>query len=284
MSEIQPIGPYSINSMPMALPSRVGVKGEPAPIVIPAGMQIRRKVAQEFGIEILDSDVKFAGAECAVIADVLKEIKKRKQQHLIGVRQIVKNREYRVRLLNSAMVHAGGAYDSEKKRVYIFDEVPLEGIPEVLIHEVGHAVSHFNLEFTQFMDFVKTSGYNMVEFRKYFINDNRYHQIGTKKIDIPDEKWTAVYERFSMQSLSKSEDVFGEIVLEAGRKKRFPWDENPLEKFAWAYEWYVNRSDEFLKLAKHAADRGDKTWLGDYEFLQKNVFGDALPQPNEGKT
>lgn len=281
MAEIQPIGPFSINSLSTPLPARLPVQGEHAPVAIPEGMQIRKRVSRDYGIEILDSDVKFTGAECAVIEETLKEIKKKKQQHLIGIRQVIKNREYRVRLQTAALIHAGGAYDADNKRVFIFDPVAPEDIPEILIHEIGHAVSHFNMEFAQFMDFVKQSGYNMVEFRKYFVPGNQYHQIGMKRIDIEKNDWQSVMDRFSMKSLAKNEDVFGEIVIEAQQRKRFPWDENPLEKFAWAYEWYFNRSQEFAKMAEHAAERGDKTWLADYEFLKEKVFDEDPQNPQK---
>ncbi|MFH1760390.1 MAG: hypothetical protein ABIA63_04740 [bacterium] len=272
MAGIEPIGPYHISSLAMPLSAQAGIKGEPAPAIIPEGIEIRRRIARNYGVEVLDSDVKFSGAECAAIEETLKEIKKKKEKHLIGVRQVIKNREHKIRLLKSAQIHAGGAYDAENKRVFLFDSITEKDIPEVLIHEIGHAVSYFNLQFTQFMDFVKDSGYNMVEFRKYYVPGNQYHQIGMKKIKLPKEDWGKVLERFSMKSLAKSEDVFGEIVLEYGKRKRFPWDENPLEKFAWAYEWFVSRPKEFARMAQNAAEHGDETWLADFDFLKDTVF------------
>ena len=75
------------------------------------------------------------------------------------------------------LVHAGGAYDSDNKRVYLFDNLDRRDIPEVLTHEIGHAFNHFNLDFNKFMDFIADSGYDMVEFRKYFTTGNSYYQI-----------------------------------------------------------------------------------------------------------
>jgi hypothetical protein len=265
---------YNVNQPGSSLPySQLGIQGiSTVPIAIPDGIIIRKRVAQEYGIEILDSDVKFTSAECAAIEETLSEIRKKKKTHLIGVRQVIKNQQYRVKLLSGLRIDAGGAYDADSKRVYIFDNVPIEDIPEVLTHEVGHAVSHFNLEFEKFMEFVKDSGYNMVEFRKYFVPGNQMYNIGLKKVPIPKENWQELINRFSMKTLAQNQDLFGELVLELSRKKRYPWDENPLEAFAWAYEWYVNRNPEFKNQAFRAAEHGDSTWLRDYEFLEKEVF------------
>jgi hypothetical protein len=247
-------------------------KTVPDAVPIPEGMPIRKRVSSEFGIEILDTDVKFTSPELLVIEDVLKRFKKRKQrQHLIGVKQVVKNKEGRIKLLKT-LVHAGGAYDSDNKRIYLFDNLELKQIPEVLTHEIGHAVNHFNLEFAKFMRFVSESGYNMLEFRKYFAPGNRMYQIATKKVEIPKDKWQDVLERFNLKSLARNEDLFGEIVVDDGKRKKHPWDENPLEKFAWVYEWFVDKNEQFKELAQKSAEDGDYSWLNNYEFLEKEIF------------
>jgi hypothetical protein len=125
------------------------------------------------------------------------------------------------------------------------------------------------------MDFIADSGYNMMEFRRYFAPGNSMYQIAIKKVAIPKEKWQDVQERFNMKSLARNEDVFGEIVVDNGKKKRQPWDENPLEKFAWVYEWFVDKNDEFRELAQKSAESGDYSWMNNYEFLEKEVFKDS---------
>ncbi len=262
-------GIYNIPQMGTPIPyNQLGIQGiNTQPIAIPDGIILRKKIAREYGIEIVDSDAKFSGAEVAIIADTLEEIKKKKKQHLLGVRQIIKNREQRIRLLSGLRIDAGGAYDADSKRVYIFDNTKPEDIPEVLVHEVGHAVSHFNLQFKEFMEFVKGAGYNMVEFRKFFVPGNKFHQIGLKKVELEKSRWDEVMDRFSMKTLAKNEDIYGEIILELSRRKKFPWDENPLEAFAWAYEWYFNRNPEFKNLAQR-----DPVLREDYNFMEKEVF------------
>ena len=89
------------------------------------------------------------------------------------------------------------------------------------------------------------------------------------KVEVPREKWEGVVDRFSMRSLAKSEDVFGEIILDPARKSKQPWDQNPLEKFAWEYEWYVDKNEDFRKMAGPFAEEGDVHGLRDYEFLKK---------------
>ncbi len=257
---------YTLVTQPLA------PKTVPDAVPIPEGMPIRKRVSSEFGIEILDTDVKFITPELLVIEDVLKKFKKRKQkQHLIGVKQVVKNKEGRIRLLKT-LVHAGGAYDSDNKRIYLFDNLTLKEIPEVLTHEIGHAVNHFNLEFAKFMRFIADSGYNMLEFRRYFAPGNRMYQIATRKVEIPKDRWQDVQERFNLKSLARNQDLFGEIVVDDGRRKRNPWDENPLEKFAWVYEWFIDRNEEFRKLAQRSAEDGDYSWMNNYEFLENEVF------------
>jgi len=241
---------------------------------IPEGIPIRKRVASEFGIEIMDTDVKFSCPELIVIEEILKRFKKHKRRHhLIGVKQIVKNKEARVRLMKT-FVHAGGAYDSDNKRIYLFDNLETREIPEVLTHEIGHAVNHFNLEFAKFLKFVADSGYNMTEFRKYFAPGNKMYQIATKKVDVPKDDWQKLLNRFTLKSLIKNEDVFGEIIVDNGKSKKQPWDENALEKFAWAYEWFTDRKKEFKDMAQRSAEEGDQTWKKDYEFLEKEVFND----------
>ena len=274
---IDPVGSnniYSVQQMGTPVPyNQLGVQGiNTQPIAIPDGIILRKKIAKEYGIEVVDSDAKFSGAEIAIIADTLEDIKKKKRQHLMGVRQIIKNREQRIKLLNELRIDAGGAYEADSKRVYIFDNAKPEDIPEILVHEVGHAVSHFNLKFKEFMEFVKGSGYNMVEFRKFFVPGNKLHQIGLKKIEIDKNRWDDVLDRFSMKTLAKNQDIFGEMILELKRSKKHPWDENPLEAFAWAYEWYFNKNPEFQKRAYKLAERGDSTLLNDYDFMEHSVF------------
>ncbi|MFH1709492.1 MAG: hypothetical protein ABH860_00285, partial [bacterium] len=170
-------------------------KSVPDAVPIPEGVTIRKRVSKEFGIEMLDTDVKFLAPELLVVEEVLKRYnRKKRKHHLIGVKQIVKNKEARVRLLK-ALVHAGGAYDSDNKRVYLFDNLELKEIPEVLTHEIGHAVNHFNLEMTKFMEFIADSGYNMTEFRKYFAPGNRMYQIATMKIEVPKDRWQDMLDR-----------------------------------------------------------------------------------------
>ena len=242
------------------------------PVPIPEGMPIRNRVSSEFGIELLDTDVRFISAELLVIEDVLQDYRRRKRKHhLIGVKQIVKNRETRVALMKT-LIHAGGAYDGDNRRIYLFDDLGVEKIPEVLVHEIGHAFNHFNLDLNKFLDFIASSGYGMVEFRKCFNAGNSYYQISTVRVELPKDKWDGVVERFSMKSIAKNSDVFGEIVFDLPHKTRQPWDQNPLEKFAWAYEWFIDRNEDFKHMAETRAGEGDESWLNDYEFLAKEVF------------
>lgn len=267
------ISPLNINQVGVTLPYRLGAADQAKNVPVPEGMRIRKRVSKEFGIDIMDTDSRFTLGEVAAIEETLKEIKRRKKAHLIGVRQIVKNKGARVRMENARHISAGGAYLPEQKRVYIFDNIPEKEMPEVLVHEIGHAVNYFNVEFSKFMRFVKDSGYNMKEFRRYFAPGNRLHQFAAKMIDVPAEEWGKLLRRFSLNSLIENRDVFGEITLEPKRKPRFPWEENPLERFAWAYEWFVNKSPKFRELAERAALRGDDSWLADYEFIAEEVFG-----------
>ncbi|MBU1022423.1 MAG: hypothetical protein KKF07_07280 [Candidatus Margulisbacteria bacterium] len=286
MSGIEPVGPhsaaglYNINSVSTGMPTVRQVQTEPPPQVVPSAVFLRKKIKRDYGIEVLDSDVKFNSEDVEVIANTLEEIKKLKKQHLIGVKRVIKNQKHRLTIKKALMVSAGGAYDADSKTVFIFDNVPPEGIPEVLTHEVGHAVSHFNMEFEKFMDFVKQSGYNMQEFRRYFIPGNNLHQFGLKKVKIEKDKWEDVLERFSMKTLAKGQDIFGEIILELSRRKRHPSDENPLESFAWAYEWYINQNEKFKEIAERAALGGDSSLLGRFEFMDEEVFSDPSETPN----
>jgi Zn-dependent peptidase ImmA (M78 family) len=253
MSGIEPISasrPFALTNISTALPSLPQVQTEPPPQVVPAAVFQRKKIKREYGIDVLDSDVKFSVEDVEVIGQTLEEIRKKKKQHLIGVKKIIKNQKHRLTIKKAMMVSAGGAYDADNKTVYIFDNVPPDGIPEVLTHEIGHAVSHFNLEFQKFMQFVKESGYNMQEFRRFFVPENQFHQFGTKKVKIAPDQWGSLLDRFSMKTLAKNQDIFGEIILELSRhrqagagRKQAPWDENPLESFSWAYEWYLNQNE-----------------------------------------
>lgn len=272
---ISPIGAVGPSPVSPSLPFRVGMPGERTPTHIPEGIEVRRRVMKDFGIQVLDSDVKFTGAELLVVEQVLNDLKKKKKGgHLIGVKEIVKNKEIKIRILKGALVHAGGAYVAEQKRVYLFDDLPLKEIPDVLIHEIGHAVNYFNVSFERFMEFVQQSGWNMTEMRRVFFNDNRLYQFGMKKLDIPKDKWDSVWNRFSMNSLAKEQDVFGEITLQMPHKTQAPWDKNPLEKFAWAYEWYYNKNKSFKEIAeKMSEETGDLTLARAYEFMAKEVFG-----------
>lgn len=270
---ISPIGAVGASPVYSSLSFKVGMPGEKPPVHNPEGISVRRRILNEFGIQVLDSDVRFSKAELLVIEKVLNDLKKKKRNHLIGVKDIVKNKELKIKLLKNALVHAGGAYVAEQKRVYLFDELPPEEIPEVLIHEIGHAVNHFNLSFARFMDFVKESGWNMKEMRRVFFNDNKLYQFGTKELDVPKDKWDNVWERFSLNSLTKEQDVFGEIFLDMPQKSNAPWDKNPLEKFAWAYEWFYNKNKAFKKIADRAYEEtGDDTLKKAYEFMQNEVF------------
>lgn len=283
MAAIDPIGPanaYNITNVQSGMPTIRQVQTEPPPQVVPSAVFLRKKIKRDYGIEVLDSDVKFASEDVDAIAVTLEEIKKKQKQHLIGVKRIIKNQKHRLTLKKALMVSAGGAYDADNKTVYIFDNVPPEGIQEVLTHEVGHAVSHFNMEFEKFMEFVKQSGYNMKEFRQYFVPGSRFHQFGMKKVTIDPDKWEDVMDRFSMKTLAKSQDLFGEIILELNRRKKAPWDENPLESFAWAYEWYFNQNEKFRRMAERAKAAGDDSYLGRYEFMDEEIFSD-LENPTE---
>jgi hypothetical protein len=272
MSISQLGGGYNINNTQIGIPPRVMQRTAVPEMVVPDGYEIRKRIWEEVRIQVLDSDVKFTGAECQVIEETLKEIKKRKREHLIGVSQIIKNQERRARLLAGLHIHAGGAYDPENKRVLLFDNLKESDIPEVLTHEIGHAVSYYNMKFEDFMRFVEGSGYKMYEMRKYYVPGSQFFQIALKKVELPPEEWGKVMERFSMNTLTKNQDLFGEIIVELGRKKQHPWDENPLEQFAWAYEWYVNQNKEFLAKALQRAEVGNQAMLSDYVFLREEVF------------
>ncbi|MCX5749962.1 MAG: hypothetical protein NTZ10_06975 [Candidatus Saganbacteria bacterium] len=272
--EISRIGAVGASPVSSALPFKVGMPGEHIPVHTPAGMEIRQRIFRGFGIEVLDSDVRFSKAELIMIEKILLDLRKKKKNHLLGVKEIVKNKEMRVRLLNNALIHAGGAYVAEQKRIYLFDELPQEEIQEVLVHEIGHAVNHFNLSFERFMDFVRQSGWNMTEMRRVFFNSNRMYQFGVKPLEIPKDKWGNVWNRFSLNSLSKDQDTFGEIFLQLPRNTGAPWDKNPLEKFAWAYEWFYDKKDRFKLIAEKAKEEGDPTLSEAFKFMEKEVFSD----------
>ena len=115
----------------------------------------------------------------------------------------------------------------------------------------------------------------MTEMRKTFFNGNKFYQFGIKKQDIPKEKWEDVWNRFSLNSLSQEQDVFGEILLKMPKKSQAPWDKNPLEKFAWAYEWYYNKNEAFKEIAERIQEEtGDASLENAYEFMAKEVFGE----------
>jgi hypothetical protein len=239
---------------------------------IPEGMKIRQRISEEFDIKVLDSDAKFGMTELFMIEEVLQDYKRRKRKrHLVGVKNIVKNRGARERLLKTD-VRATGAYENETRTIYLFDNLKPEDIREVLTHEIGHAFNHYNLEFDKFIEYIANSGYNMVEYRKYYKEGNAFYQIAAKRVELPKEKWKTASDRFSMNSLIKNSDVFGEIFLDTGQKTGNPWDENPLEKFAWSYEWYVDKKEEFRAFAARASGSGDNSWLNGYDFLEKEVF------------
>ncbi len=271
---ISAIGPYSTGAPSAALSFKVGMPGQKQPTHTVEGMSDRGRIYKDHGVKVLDSDVRFSRAELLVIEKVLNDLKKKKkQQHLLGVKEIVKNKSVRVRLLKNALVHAGGAYVAEQKRVYLFDDLSPEEIPEVLIHEIGHAVNHFNLSFARFMEFIQDTGWNMTEMRRVFFNDNKLYQFGIKPVEVPKEKWDSVWDRFSLNSLSKEQDVFGEILIELPKKSEAPWDKNPLEKFAWSYEWFYNKNKAFKKIAEKAyREKGDPSLKKAYEFMQNEVF------------
>jgi hypothetical protein len=234
--------------------------------------QIRNRIAKEFGILVADGDVRFTGAEVQAIDETLKKIRRRKRKHLIGVKEIIKSRRGRIKLLEAASIHAGGAYVPEKRRIYIFDEVPEKNIGEVLTHEVGHAVNYYNLAFSKFMEFVQEGGWNIIEFRPIFIAQNKFFQFSYKRIDTPQEEWANVWGRFTLDSLARGQDVEGAFVVELDKRQKMPWDKNPLERFAWAYEWFVNHPEEFNKLAQKAKKLGDETWEKELEFIKEEVF------------
>ena len=142
-----------------------------------------------------------------------------------------------------------------------------------MTHEIGHAVSYFNLEFQEFMEFVKNSGFDMIEFRKYFVQQNSFHQIALKPVNIQKDQWDGLLDRFSMKSVAHNMDVFGEVVLKLRRNKSGPWDENPLETFAWNYEWFLNKKQAFERTAKRMARSGDKSYANNLTFMQEKVFG-----------
>lgn len=272
---ISSVGAYGANPASAALSFKVGMPGQKQPGHRVEGLADRGRIFREFGVQVLDSDVRFSRAELLVIEKVLNDLKKKKKKHLIGVREIVKNKSVRVRLLKNALIHAGGAYVAEQKRIYLFDDLPSEEIPEVLIHEIGHAVNHFNVSFARFMEFIQDTGWSMTEMRKVFFNDNRLYQFGVKPVDVPKEKWDTVWDRFSLNSLSKEQDVFGEILIDLPRKTDAPWDKNPLEKFAWSYEWFYNKNKAFKKIAEKAyQEKGDPSLIKAYEFMRNEVFGD----------
>lgn len=269
--EVSRIGAYGVSAPSRALPFKVGMPGEKPPEHIPAGMEVRRRIYKDYGIQVLDSDVKFSKPDLLIVEEVLREFKRRKRNHLFGVKEIIKNKEIKIRLSN-AQIHAGGAYSPEEKRIYLFDEINEKEIPEVLVHEIGHAVNYYSLPFEKFMEFVKDNGWRMTEMRPVYYNDNKYFQFGTKKIEVPGEKWDSVWNRFSLNSIAKEQDVFGQIFIDLPQKTNYPWDKNPLEKFAWAYEWFYNKKDAFEKIANAADKAGRKDLKKIYEFMDKKVF------------
>lgn len=271
---ISPVGNFTAQPPSAALSYKVGMPGQKLPQHTVEAIAERSRIFRDLGIKVLDSDVKFSKAEVLVIEKVLNDLKKKKKNHLIGVKEIVKNKSHRVRLLKNALIHAGGAYVAEQKRIYLFDDLSIEEIPEVLIHEIGHAVNHFNLSFSRFMEFIKNTGWDMIEMRPVFYNSNKMYQFGIKPVKIPKDRWHTVWDRFSLNSLSKDQDVFGEILLELPKKSSAPWDKNPLEKFAWAYEWFYNRNSAFKKLSEQLLfEKGDDTLKKAYDFMQNEVFG-----------
>lgn len=278
---INPIQPGAIPpaAIPFGpLPKKIGKPDDISKSKSPSAIRTRKRIAQEYGVEVLDTDVHFSGAEVEAIEETLKEIKGRKRQHLIGVRRIVKNRKERIKLIQSADLHAFGAYEPNQKTIFLFDNINEHMVPEVVTHEVGHAVHYFNMEFHKFMEFVALCGYNMTEFRKFFVPGNEYYQFGVLPKSVPLDQWPAVMSRFSMTSLSHNSDIFGDIHVEkpgmAHRKNRPPWEANPLEQFAWAYEWFHRRAEDFEQMADVAEKAGDPTWKNRWKFLQKEIFGE----------
>lgn len=274
--EISRIGAYGVNAPTQPLPFKVGMPGEKPPEHVPAGMEVRRRIFKEFDIQVLDSDVKFTKHDLLIVEEVLHDVKKRKKRHLIGVKEIVKNKEMKIRLLNAALIHAGGAYVPEEKRVYLFDELKPDEIREVLIHEIGHAVNYYNLPFENFMHFVSENGWQMTEMRPVFYSDNKFYQFGTKKIELAKDKWDSVWRRFSLNSLAKEQDVLGQIFLNLPKKSKYPWDKNPLEKFAWAYEWFYNKKEAFQKIAQESFEDGNPALKKIYDFMDSKVFEDNI--------
>lgn len=240
------------------------------PFVPPDALEIRQKVFKDYGIKIIDSDVKFNRAEVEVINETLEKIAQKYRQHLRGVKEIVKNKKQRVKL-KKKFIHAGGAYDEANRRVYLFDNLE-DGaeMEKVLTHEIGHAVNYYNLLFDKFMEFVKINDWQAVEFRPIFNPDNEFYSFGLRKIMVPPEELGKVWPVFSLNSLAENRDTSGSIVLEPRPESTWtpgPWSKNPLEQFATLYELFMNERQTFKKLTKK-----DPTLARDWDFLKTEVF------------
>lgn len=240
------------------------------PFVPPDALEIRQKIFKDYGIRVIDSDVKFNRGEVQVINETLDKIAQKYRQHLRGVKEIVKNKKQRVKL-KKKFIHAGGAYDEANRRVYLFDNLEdADELEKVLIHEIGHAVNYYNLLFAKFMEFVKINDWQAVEFRPVFNPDNEYYSFSLKKIMVPPEELGKVWPVFSLNSLAENRDTSGSIVLEARPSSTWmpgPWSKNPLEQFATLYELFMNERKTFKEFA-----RKDPIIAKDWNFFRKEVF------------
>lgn len=243
------------------------------PVVPPAGLDIRLKILEKYGIKIMDSDVRFSRGELVIIEETLEKIAKKEWSHLKGVKNIVKNRKSRVRL-KKRMIHANGAYDENTKSIYIFDNVATaEELEKVITHEVGHAVNYYNLLFEKFMEFVRINDWEIAEFRQAFFPQNTLFNLGYKKKPLAQNEWRQIWQYFTLNTLAELKDTSGELFLSL--KNKSVWEnsvasKNPLEQFATIYEIYLTEPDYIKKAAEL-----NETIKKDYNFFKTEVFGEG---------
>ncbi len=200
---------------------------------------VAEEINKEFGIKIRNTREKMFNS--SELHTILNQLRRLPAEHVALIEEIEKNGGLGLQmdLLDAKQQKREvlGAYDKNKRRIYIFKDLSEPDLRSTITHEIGHAVHSHAVSKETFFNFMNSVHWKIIQQEQTYIPGNQLYTLGYSEREITPNQWKELMNHFDWEDLKKKKSKIGGYILQPPKLYQETYAfSNPFETFAHIYE------------------------------------------------